>query len=152
MRPIPVFVLVVMSMTAWACSGRDEPGVAFSDYVDSFEVTWPANTAAPTLQKLPDEVYQDVLKLKKSDEQLYQRLVCKQLMKYGDFYIGARMHGHTLISPSEYESGEYAVEGNNKFFLLRRFMEFSGTKIYPHEDLFPSNTVRHWYEANMIAD
>ncbi|HDZ22257.1 hypothetical protein LCGC14_0274960 [marine sediment metagenome] len=133
-----------------AAGDHDEAGTTFLAYVGSFEVTMPGRDI-PHLEKLPDDVYEDVLRLKESDEALYQRLVCAQLMKYDDFYQRNFRQSHSLISPSEFEAGQHAVDGNNKFFLLRCFMEFSGTKIYPDEDLFPSNTVRDWYEANMPA-
>ncbi len=152
-----VGVCVVMTMLTTSCvrSGNDSDhrvdGMTFAEYVDSFKVALP-DRGVPELQELPDAVYQDVLKLKESDEALYQRLVCRQLMKYDDFYMRNFRQSYSLISPYEFEAGEHAVEGNNKFFLLRCFMEFSGTKIYPDEDLYPSNTVEDWYKANMITD
>lgn len=122
-----------------------QPGDVFNLHVKTLNL---ASTTAgvPELQTLPDAVYADVLALRSSDMMKYQELVCRYLMVYEEFYQRHFRQSYSLISPSEVESLAYLREGNNRFFVLRCFMDFSGYAA--GKDGFPSNAAGIWWRAN----
>ena len=151
MKSLLIAILLIMGLSSCSCpKAGQEAGGLFSEYVSSFEPDSSEEKVVPELEKLPDSVYEDVLALKASDEVRYRELVCELLLKYHNHYLENFRQTYSLANPHEMESREYAAEGNNRFFLLRCFMEFSNTRV--RNDGFPTSAVKHWYEMVTLRD
>ncbi|HOI56494.1 MAG TPA: hypothetical protein PLP01_14695 [Phycisphaerae bacterium] len=135
-------VLALCGGLVAGCTPSGSSG-SFQEYSATFVV--PKTEGVPELMPLPENVYQDALRLKNENYPRFIECATVVLRKYHEYYVGSFRQSYSFLSPDEMESKAYLVEGNNKFFLLREFLNHHGVEP-SREDGMPS-TVVEWFEG-----
>jgi len=112
----------------------------FERYVLGFQPQPPEGCVVPVLQPLPEEVYESSRVVAREDRPQFEDLVCLYLAKYHLYYLRHCHQAYSLVAPDELGLAGSKTGENDKFFMLRAFLEFSGYRV-EEEDGLPSYAV-----------
>ena len=133
-----------------SCQSVMDTGELFISFVKNFNVADYDNKpyALVRLIVLPDDVYTSALALKAKNYEMYIETVCQYLLKYHSYYINTFHQSYDLVDYGCFESTPEYVrikgEGNDAMFIMREFVEFSGTPLGGDPKTF-SNYIGDWY-------
>ena len=129
--------------------GLRDNAALFERYVVQFQPRPGEGKVVPKPEALPERVYRSAERLAQEDAPLFRELVCLYLLKYQKYYLQHFNQGYSFIRPADDSKMLSSGRQNGRFYLLNRFVAFSGFGPSA-EDGLPSQAVVVYCRQNML--